>query len=168
MDNRKKTFQEKTPRERKSPDKNTQRKNARDSHASYYLDTDEQAEEADFQPGGPADIPQIPDSAEKKVLSWIGMATKANKIVSGEFATERAVKTGKATLVFVSGDASANTKKKFRNSCMFYEVPLYSITDKESLGKAMGKEMRSSVAIVDPGFAEAILKVLDSGKKLPE
>ena len=36
-----------------------------------------------------------------KVLSLIGLSTKAGKIVSGEFSTEKAVKTGKAWLVIV-------------------------------------------------------------------
>ena len=50
-----------------------------------------------------------------KVLSLIGLSTKAGKIVSGEFSTEKAVKTGKAWLVIVSAEASDNTKKKFHN-----------------------------------------------------
>ena len=48
-----------------------------------------------------------------KVLSLIGLATKAGKTASGEFLTEREVKSGKAALVIVAGDASKNTKKKF-------------------------------------------------------
>ena len=47
-----------------------------------------------------------------KVLSLIGLATKAGKTASGEFLTEREVKSGKAALVIVAGDASENTKKK--------------------------------------------------------
>ena len=55
-----------------------------------------------------------------KVLSLIGLATKAGKTVSGEFSTEKSVKTGKGLLVIVAEDASENTKKKFRNMCSFY------------------------------------------------
>ena len=50
-----------------------------------------------------------------RVLSLIGLATKAGKTVSGEFSTEKSVKTGKGLLVIVAEDASENTKKKFRN-----------------------------------------------------
>ena len=59
-----------------------------------------------------------------KTLSLIGLATKAGKTVSGEFSTEKSVKTGKGFLVMVAEDASENTKKKFRNMCTFYEVPI--------------------------------------------
>ena len=41
---------------------------------------------------------------QDKTLAMIGLAQKAGKIVSGEFATEKAVKTGKAALVIVAGD----------------------------------------------------------------
>ena len=84
-----------------------------------------------------------------KVLSLIGLATKAGKTVSGEFSTEKSVKTGKGFLALVADDASENTKKKFRNMCTYYEVPLYFLSDKESLGRAMGKEFRASLAVQD-------------------
>lgn len=96
----------------------------------------------------------------KKVLSLVGLATKAGKVVSGEFATEKSVKSGKALLVLVADDASENTKKKFRNMCEFYEVPIYFLADKEGIGKSMGKEIRASLAIEDENFATAIIKIL--------
>ena len=91
-----------------------------------------------------------------KVLSLIGLATKAGKTVSGEFSTEKSVKTGKGFLALVADDASENTKKKFRNMCTYYEV-----SDKESLGRAMGKEFRASLAVQDENFAKAIMKALE-------
>lgn len=93
-----------------------------------------------------------------KVLSLIGLATKAGKTASGEFLTEREVKSGKAALVIVAGDASENTKKKFRNMCDYYKVPIYFYEDKDTLGHAMGKEFRASLAILDEGFAKEITK----------
>ena len=102
-----------------------------------------------------------------KALSLIGLATKAGKTVSGEFSTEKSIKTGKGYLAIVAGDSSDNTKKKFRNMCEFYEVPLYILSDKETLGHAMGKEFRASLAVQDWNFAEAIRKVLqDEAKEL--
>ena len=49
-----------------------------------------------------------------KVLSLLGLATKAGKVASGEFSTEKSVKTGKGFLVLVADDASQNTRKKFQ------------------------------------------------------
>ena len=95
-----------------------------------------------------------------KVLSLVSLATKAGKTVSGEFSTEKEVKTGRAALVIVADDASANTKKKFKNMCDFYEVPIYFYQDKDALGHAMGKEFRASLAVLDEGFAKGIMKQL--------
>ena len=97
-----------------------------------------------------------------KVLSLIGLATKAGKTASGEFLTEREVKSGKAALVIVAGDASENTKKKFRNMCDYYKVPIYFYKDKDTLGHAMGKQFRASLAVLDEGFAKGIRKHLDT------
>ena len=99
-----------------------------------------------------------------KILSLVGLATRAGKTASGEFCTEKEVKTGRAALVIVAGDASENTKKKFTNMCAYYKVPLYMHGTKESLGKATGKEYRASVAIQDEGFKKAIVKLVDSSK----
>ena len=60
-----------------------------------------------------------------RILSMLGLAAKAGKIVSGEFSTEKAIKSGKAFLVIVSEEASENTKKIFRDKCSFYEIPIY-------------------------------------------
>ena len=103
-----------------------------------------------------------------RVFSMIGMATKAGKTVSGEFATEKAVKTGKAFLVIVSEEASENTKKMFRNMCSFYGVPMYTYGSKEDLGHSMGKEFRASLAVTDEGFAKSIKKRLDEAEIIAE
>ena len=55
-----------------------------------------------------------------KVLGLLGLAEKAGKVRSGEFSTEKAVKSGKAGLVIVSEESSDNTKKMFRNMCTYY------------------------------------------------
>ena len=95
-----------------------------------------------------------------KALSLIGLATKAGKTVSGEFSTEKSVKTGKGYLAIVAGVSSENTKKKFRTMCTYYEVPVDILSDIEGLGHAMGKEFRASLAVQDANFAQAIMKVL--------
>ncbi len=97
---------------------------------------------------------------QNKILSLIGLATKAGKTMSGEFSTEKAVKTGAACVVLVSEEASENTRKKFQNMCTFYEVPLYFYGTKLELGAAMGKEFRASLAVTDPGLSDAIIKEL--------
>lgn len=102
---------------------------------------------------------------QNKALSMIGLATKAGKTASGEFCTEKEVKTGRAVLVIVAGDASDNTKKKFHNMCEFYKIPMICFADKDTLGHAMGKEFRASLAVLDEGFAKGILKHINTDRE---
>ena len=100
-------------------------------------------------------------SRRDKILSLIGLAMKAGRCASGEMMTETETKSGRAKLVIVASDASENTKKKFRDMCEFYKVPIYFYGDKDTLGHAMGKEFRASLAILDEGFADGIRKELN-------
>ena len=99
------------------------------------------------------------------VLSMLSIAAKSGNVVSGEFSTEKSVKTGKGFLVLVAADASENTRKKFSNMCEFYEVPIYFIANKEELGKFCGKEFRASLAVQDENFAKAMMKELAKTEK---
>ena len=98
----------------------------------------------------------------RKFYSLLGLCKRANKVAGGEVAAEEAIRGKKACLVIVAGDASDNTKKKFKNMCDFYEVPIYFYGDKDTLGHAMGKEFRASLAVTDEGFAKGIRKHLDA------
>ena len=90
----------------------------------------------------------------------LGIAAKSGSVVSGEFSTEKAVKTGQAWLVIVSEEASANTNKMFTNMTDFYEVPMYVFGTKDELGRCIGKEFRASLAITDENLANAVEKKL--------
>ena len=91
-----------------------------------------------------------------KVMSMLGIAAKAGGIVSGEFSTEKAIKDGKAYLVIVACDASANTQKRFCDMAMFRGIPIYRYGDRESLGHFVGKEFRASLAITNEQLARSI------------
>ena len=99
---------------------------------------------------------------QNKILSLIGLAMKAGKVVSGEFSTEKAVKSGHACLVIISEEASDNTRKKFQNMCTYYEVPIYFYGTTIDLGIAIGKEFRASLAVTDQGLSTAIEKQLSN------
>lgn len=95
----------------------------------------------------------------------LGLAARAGKIASGEFSTEKAVKSGSAFLVIVSEEASENTKKMFHDKCSFYQVPIYQYASKEALGNAIGKQFRASLAVLDEGFAKSLEEKLKLAEK---
>ena len=102
---------------------------------------------------------------QNNIYAMIGMAMKAGSVVSGEVACESAVKSMKAHLVIVPTDASFNTKKLFSNKTTFYGVPYVEFGTKNELGHAIGKDMRSSIALTDEGFAKAIITKLEKIQK---
>ncbi len=98
---------------------------------------------------------------QNKFIGMLGLSQRAGKVKSGEFSTEKSVKEGKSKLVIVAEDASENTRKKFRNMCEYRKVPYFVYSTKAELGKAIGREERSSLSIEDEGFMIQIKRILE-------
>jgi ribosomal protein L7Ae-like RNA K-turn-binding protein len=94
-------------------------------------------------------------------MSLLGLANRARKIISGEELSVKEIRSGKAKLVLLSADASANTTKKITDKCKSYEVPYKLVEDRHLLGQAIGKEARVVVAVLDDGFAKKLVTLLD-------
>jgi ribosomal protein L7Ae-like RNA K-turn-binding protein len=94
-------------------------------------------------------------------MSLLGLANRARKIISGEELSVKEIRNGKAKLVLLSADASANTTKKITDKCKSYEVPYKLVEDRHLLGQAIGKEARVVVAVLDDGFAKKLMTLLD-------
>ena len=86
---------------------------------------------------------------------------RGRNLTSGEDQILDAIRSGSAMLVIVSEDASDNTKKLYTDKCKFYEVPVKIWGTREELGHAIGKEMRAAVAILENGFAEKLLTLIE-------
>ncbi len=99
---------------------------------------------------------------EDRVYSFMGLAMKAGKLVSGEANCEKAIRCKKADLVIVAQDASANTAGKFENACKYRDIPFYRFGKKEAIGRLLGKEIRSVVAITDIQLARNLEKLIIS------
>ena len=95
-----------------------------------------------------------------KALSLLGMAMRAGKLVTGDETVLKSVQQGKAKLVIAAGDASDNTKKKFRDKCATYNVKLVEAFDRITIGDAIGKSERVLIAVTDAGFSESIIQSL--------
>lgn len=98
---------------------------------------------------------------QDRVLSLLGLAAKAGKVVSGGFSAEEAVKSRKARLVIIAGEAQENTAKRFTDKCGHYKIPYRFYSTKEKLGRAVGKQSRAVIAVMDSGFAGNLLKLFE-------
>lgn len=85
---------------------------------------------------------------------------KAGKCVSGDFATERALRAGRLKLVLLDAGASQSTSERYERLCRSSDTPLMRI---DSLGEAIGKPSRMIAAITDANMTKLIL-----GAQLPQ
>ena len=97
---------------------------------------------------------------QNKALSMLGLAMKAGKIASGEYQVLEAVRAGTAWCVLVAEDASDNTRKLYTDKCTYYEVPVFVYGTKEELGRTIGKDLRSAVAVCDEGLSKAVVAAI--------
>lgn len=95
-----------------------------------------------------------------KIYGLIGICQKAGKLASGELACEIAIKNKEAYLVILAEDASKNTNKKFNDKCQYKNVPLAVFGTKESLGNAIGKVTRASIAVTDEKLAQKVAELI--------
>ena len=95
-----------------------------------------------------------------KFLKMLGLATRAGAVRFGGGAVADSIRTGKAFLVILSQDASENTKKRFQNSCSFYEVDYAEVCDRESLGRACGKDVAVIISVTNESFAKKLNEIL--------
>ena len=97
---------------------------------------------------------------ERKFLFALGLAQKAGKIASGDFAIHDALKSGQAQLLIVATDTAPNTKKELQYLAETGKVPVVEALDKISLGTSIGKAQRTAVALLDPGFVKMLKKAM--------
>lgn len=97
----------------------------------------------------------------EKICGYLGLAARSRHLESGEYSTEKAVKSRRAFLVLVAGDASDNTKDKFHSMCSYYGVPCHELLDREGLGHAIGREFRASCAVTDENLSKAIIRIIE-------
>ena len=101
--------------------------------------------------------------SEQRILTFLGLATKAGKTVSGSDAVAEAVARGCAYLVLVAEDASEGTAKKIAFFSRQAGVSLCRFSTRQQLGKFLGKEDRAVAAILDKGFADRLIQLLQDG-----
>ncbi len=91
-----------------------------------------------------------------KFLSYLGLAQKARKLVSGADMCEQALRSGEVYLTVISSDAGENTRKHFSDMSNFRKIPI--IVSPEPIGHAIGHIARKVACVTDKGFAEAMIK----------
>ena len=88
-------------------------------------------------------------------FSLLGIAMRAGQLTFGEDGVRKAIASGSAALVLLDAGASDNTKKRMRDSCTYYGVPLME-TAAGRLGEAVGRPGRMSAAVARGPLCEKL------------
>lgn len=96
---------------------------------------------------------------EARIRSAAGFAMRAGCCVSGDFACEKAVKSGRAQFVLLDAGASAATLERYRGMCQRAGIPWAVLTD---MGNAIGKYGRKVAAVTDNGFARMLTAAMEA------
>lgn len=98
---------------------------------------------------------------EQRLLNLLGMAAKANKIISGDFAINKAVAGGNVKLLMLADDIAQSTGLTYKKIAETTDIRILSTpVAKFDLGYAVGKSERAAIAVCDEGFAKAFCKIL--------
>ncbi|ADC51986.1 MULTISPECIES: YlxQ family RNA-binding protein [Alkalihalophilus] len=100
-------------------------------------------------------------SKQPKWISLLGLCARARQLVTGEELVIKDVRSRSVRLVLLSNDAAEQTKKKILDKCGYYSIPVRIVSDRTTLGNAIGKAERVVVGIKDPGFAKKMTALLD-------
>ena len=94
-----------------------------------------------------------------RILSALGLAKRAGKIVTGTLKVQEAVRSGKALMVLMATDISDGSRKKIKNTCDYYNTELAEYSTMEMLSASLGeKKLITSIAITDTNFKILIKK----------
>lgn len=104
-----------------------------------------------------------------KVLSYLGIARKAGYLLTGEENCGAAVRTGKARLLLLAQDASANAVSRAEGFLRGKMAPLLRLPlDKEELSRLLGRPGCSMVVLTDAGLASSLARALAEATGAPE
>ncbi|WP_306454083.1 YlxQ family RNA-binding protein [Evansella halocellulosilytica] len=98
---------------------------------------------------------------DDKWIRLLGLVYRAKKLVAGEELVIKAIQYNKVHFVIISADASSNTMKKLTDKCKYYKVPYAVMSDRQTIGQAIGKGERVVVAVQDKGFAQKMKSLIE-------
>ncbi len=105
---------------------------------------------------------------KKKIESYLGLARRAGKIVSGYQTCVHTISKGNIKLIIVASDASEKTRDRFESLCSRYDVEFEVYGTVDILSEMTGFTGRGIYGITDRNFAEVMIKEIQNEKLIPE
>ena len=106
-------------------------------------------------------------AVDKKALAMFGLAKKAGKIIAGTEQVTNGIRKSIPCTVYLSTEASENSKKRIRNCCGYYNIELYELDITiNDMAHIIGKKGAiSAIAITDMSFTAAIKNIITKNQQ---
>lgn len=99
-----------------------------------------------------------------KIYSMLGLCMKAGKLACGADVCIENIKKKNAQLIIIAEDAASNTLEKFEYFSKEYNVKLISYGRIDKLSNAVGKSGKAIFTILDIGFSNKIIELIEESK----
>ena len=99
---------------------------------------------------------------ETRLYQFLGLCQKAGALMSGSEQLRDGIRNKKGYLLLIAEDTSPKTIKEYQMTADRAQIPWRIFGQKEILGRALGKGVRTAVLITDEGFSNAVLKKMDA------
>ena len=94
---------------------------------------------------------------ESRIINLLGMAKKSGVVLSGgKLVLDAMAVPGQVAVVMLAEDVSSGIAEKVVSSATYRRIPCWRLLDKERLGRLLGKEERSVVALKAGALAESV------------
>ena len=92
-----------------------------------------------------------------KVLSLLGLAKRAGKVIVGTDAVISKLQVDNLHLIFIAKDSSLATIDKIEKKAFYYNVRIIKSFTSDEISNAIGSNNNKVIGISDPGFAKAMI-----------
>ena len=96
-----------------------------------------------------------------KLISTLGLAYRANKILIGFDQISKELKKKHTSCVFTSLSGESDSLRQIKNKCDYYKIPLYDVLTCEELSKICSKNNVKTISLQDDGFYSLVKKYID-------
>ena len=101
----------------------------------------------------------------ERILSLLGFAKKAGKLVTGSNAVLRSILYGDAYLVIVTNDAGKSVKDKFKRLCEENDVKFFVFGEEGLFEQATGEKNKVIYSVCEAGFSNKLVQLIEGFKK---
>ena len=92
-----------------------------------------------------------------KVLSLLGLAKRAGKVIVGTDAVISKLQVNDLHLIFIAKDSSLATIDKIEKKAFYYNVRIIKSFTSDEISNAIGSNNNKVIGISDLGFAKAMI-----------